>query len=135
MKQLLWLRNNDRRFFEEGLDYVRLDDISIKLLFSPIFDYGYVITVGHQHKPKKICAFHRLGRKQQQLVIDADNINNKPVQIPTSLSCFGLRIQNLCQTTCNDKNKQAVIDGYGHLVRQAIRSRADILPFSIKEGE
>ena len=54
IKHLLWLREHDKRFLDEGMDFSRLDDQSIKKIIHSYNDQGLVVPNSHRHKPSQI---------------------------------------------------------------------------------
>ena len=113
------------------MDFSRLDDQSIKKIIPPYNDQGFVIPNSHRHKLSQIRSFHRMGKNQQNEVVGNDPssypINNKPAPYPSYSCCIGINCHDLCSRTLSEENKKSVTDGYAHLIREALRKRADLL--------
>ena len=70
-----------------------------------------------------IRQFQEFGNKQQLFLIEQEDAPRIP-ELKT-YSCFGISIHFLVQNVVNESKKGKIVDGYGHLIREAIRSRAD----------
>ena len=78
-----------------------------------------------------IREFQQYGNKQQLHLIDQEHAHPPPfVQEKKTYTCLGIRIQYLAQTVTDISRTQLIVDGYSHLIRQAIRARAD----NIRDG-
>jgi hypothetical protein len=132
MKHILWIRKHEINYFDRGLDFLWLDNMSLKELF-PLHkkDFGHVIPFEYRHTSKKIREFQRMGVMQQKLIVEKDKssnvYNNQPVVDASPSLCFGLRNPDLCEMTYSDDKKVSITNGYNHLVREALRKRADII--------
>ena len=123
--QLSWMQSQDKKRFKSCLDFVQCDDSTLIHLFPSKFGSSNRIPISYRHTALSIRKFQELGNKQQ---LQLNNLDT-PCPFPSipeqkSYPCLGIQVQNLAQTVVNE-SRQNIRDGYGHLVREAIRSRAD----------
>ena len=124
--QLSWIQSHDQQRYRTCLDFARCKESVLRTLFPPKFGGNNIIPVSHRHSVTDIRHFQELGNKQQLYLIAQDNASPAPL-LPElkNYLCLGLSVQYLVQNVVNETRKTAILDGYCHIIREAIRSRAD----------
>lgn len=122
-----WFLANDKTYVNNTLDFVRCESDHINVLFPSRFPSK--INVPHRlcHTAKSIRDFQSLGEKQkkEKLKTQNESITNKsPVTYPSHV-CISLRLRYVLDRTKNENRKQIIAEGFNHLIREAIRARAD----------
>ena len=99
----------------------------IKLPMFPSKFGGYnIIPFSYRHTAVDIRQFQELGNMQQLQLIEKVNTDLSPL-IPKqyTYSCLGITIHYLVHNVADKERKREIMKAYAHLIREAIRSRAD----------
>ena len=126
LAQLLWFQLHDTQRFNACFDFARCDDKTLASLFPSKFGGRNRIPASHRHTAKTIRIFQELRNSQQLHLIDEQTIYLPPlVPILKKSPCIGIRIQYLVQNVSVENRVDNIQYGYVHLIREAIRTRAD----------
>ena len=124
--QLLWFQSHDTQSFKTCFDFVRCDNEILVTLFPSKFDSNNRIPLSHRHTAVSIRQFQEFGNKQQLHLFEQETTCPPPfISERKVYTCLGIRIQYLIQAVVNTARRQNILNGYGHLICEAIRSRAD----------
>ena len=112
--------------FNACFDFARCDNETLASLFPSKFGGRNRIPVSYRHTAAAIRQFQELGNRQQTNLITQDDASPAPL-LPElkNYPCLGLSVQYLVKNVVNETRKATIFDGYCHLIREAIRSKAD----------
>ena len=121
--QLSWFQAYDIQRFHACLDFARCDDTLLRSIFPSKYGCSTRIPLSHRHTAVAIREFQKLGNIQQLRLLEQDIASPSPL-IPelNTYPCLGLRIQYLVQTVSDENRRQSILDGYAHLIREAINT-------------
>ena len=124
--QLQWLLSHHIQHYETRLDFSRCEDAVLISLFPSKYGECNRIPMPYRHTAAAIRQFQKFGNRQQTNLITQDDASPAPL-LPElkNYPCLGLSVQYLVKNVVNETRKATVFDGYCHLIREAIRSRAD----------
>ena len=127
LEQIKWIRWNDP-FKINKFDFIRSSDTVLEALFTARSGnrLDIPIPIEMRHCTTRIRHFVNLGYKQRKL-LSPQNHDRSPMNLnpSTPKKCLGIDQMMTIFYTQKDQTKMCI--GFGNLVRQSIRKRADLL--------